>query len=120
MNEAEMNVVEYDFSTSLDEEVCCVTTDEIRISRSFPNPFSGRATFIIETREPGRLSVEIFNTRGRRVALLDSNTYFEAGKHTFTWDGRNDYGLRVAAGLYICKIMSGEKSYTLKMTCAAK
>ena len=47
----------------------------------------------------GALRVTIHDVAGRTVATLADGP-FDAGHHVVTWDGTNDRGDRLAAGIY--------------------
>ena len=75
-----------------------------------PNPFNASTTisFLIPFRlahEPTRLS--IYNLTGQLVRVLQLETQ-QAGEHTLSWDGRDDYGREVASGVYIYRLDVGE------------
>jgi hypothetical protein len=72
-----------------------------------PNPFRDRTTLRFVLPRPGQVSIRILDVTGRRVrTLLDGA--LPAGSHELVWDGRNDRGRRVAAGLYLVTMRSGE------------
>ena len=75
-----------------------------------PNPFNASTTisFLIPFRlanEATRLS--IYNLTGQLVRVLQLET-LQAGEHTLSWDGRDDYGREVASGVYIYRLDVGE------------
>ncbi len=75
-----------------------------------PNPFNASTTisFLIPFRlanEPTRLS--IYNLTGQLVRVLQLEK-LQAGEHTLSWDGRDDYGREVASGVYIYRLDVGE------------
>ena len=75
-----------------------------------PNPFNASTTisFLIPFRlahEPSRLS--IYNLTGQLVRVLQLEA-LQAGEHTLSWDGRDDYGREVASGVYIYRLDVGE------------
>lgn len=75
-----------------------------------PNPFNASTviSFLIPFRlahEPTRLS--IYNLTGQLVRVLQLETQ-QAGEHTLSWDGRDDYGREVASGVYIYRLDVGE------------
>ena len=75
-----------------------------------PNPFNASTviSFLIPFRlanEPTRLS--IYNLTGQLVRVLQLET-LQAGEHTLSWDGRDDYGREVASGVYIYRLDVGE------------
>ena len=75
-----------------------------------PNPFNASTaiSFLIPFRlanEATRLS--IYNLKGQLVRVLQLET-LQAGEHTLSWDGRDDYGREVASGVYIYRLDVGE------------
>ncbi|MES2767310.1 MAG: C25 family cysteine peptidase [Bacteroidota bacterium] len=78
------------------------TADEIKNS---PNPFSDGTTFTFtykgqELSVPG--NVEIHNISGQKVRDMDFTA--ELGETTFFWDGRDNIGRQLPAGMYFYKI----------------
>jgi hypothetical protein len=68
-----------------------------------PNPFNPRTevTFSLPAASAARLWIA--DVRGRRVRdLLDDR--LEAGRHAAVWDGRDDAGREVAAGVYLAVV----------------
>jgi hypothetical protein len=75
-----------------------------RLLRTFPNPLSSSTTIAFEI-EGGEASVRlrVFDVEGRLVrTLLDGRA--PAGETQVVWDGVDDRGRRVAAGLYLCRL----------------
>jgi agmatine/peptidylarginine deiminase len=65
----------------------------------FPNPFRDRTRFRFELRFPERVELAVYDVRGRLVRrLVDGER--PAGMTEIDWDGRDDSGRRVAAGVY--------------------
>jgi flagellar hook assembly protein FlgD len=61
------------------------------------------------------VSLTIYNIAGRVVrALLDSEEQ-GIGVHGLTWDGRDDRGHRVPAGVYYYRLDAGDRSMTREM-----
>ena len=46
------------------------------------------------------LSVTIYNLLGQEVARIAEGQRFQAGAHTLRWNGRNQFGTPVPAGVY--------------------
>jgi len=67
------------------------------------NPSRGAIALRFGLAAPGRVSLALYDAGGRRVRRLASGA-FEAGEHTATWDGRDEAGHVVAAGLYFARI----------------
>ncbi|MFC4802600.1 LysM peptidoglycan-binding domain-containing protein [Neobacillus sp. GCM10023253] len=53
---------------------------------------------------PAKLSIYIANAAGAHAALVVTEQSFEAGTHTFEWDGSDIYGGKVPNGSYFIKI----------------
>lgn len=76
-----------------------------------PNPFVSTVNISFQLSDPGFTSVEIFDIAGRKVVTL-ANNEFNAGTQSVFWNGLNTSGETVSAGLYLCRIQSGENSET--------
>jgi len=48
------------------------------------------------------------------VTLID--TELEPGHHKIVWDGRDEHGVTVSSGIYLCRLRTGEGTYMKKMT----
>ena len=77
-----------------------------------PNPFHSSATISFELSEPGFTSIEVYDLSGRIISILE-NSQLAAGDHTVNWDGRSQNGEPVSAGLYLCRIQSGNITETI-------
>ncbi|MCF7912099.1 MAG: PKD domain-containing protein [Candidatus Cloacimonetes bacterium] len=60
----------------------------------YPNPFNPVANIQYELAESGNVSLKIYNLKGQKVVTL-VNGYFEAGKHSISWDAENQ-----SSGIY--------------------
>jgi len=72
------------------------------LSPAFPNPFNPVTTIPFETASNARVTLEIFDARGTRVATL-VNTTLNACRHTRQWHATDQNGQPVAAGVYLCR-----------------
>lgn len=81
---------------------------------SWPNPVSSTAQLSFTLEKPGRAKLEVYDTGGRRVAVL-ADRRFEAGISGVTWDGRDAWGQRVSAGVYFCRLEAGDRVDTQKV-----
>ncbi|NNF57272.1 MAG: T9SS type A sorting domain-containing protein [Rhodothermaceae bacterium] len=69
------------------------------LSAAYPNPFSGSAQFTLEIGEPQAVRIEVFDTLGRRVALLHDGPLATGTRHQFAIDGA-----RLASGIYTYRV----------------
>lgn len=80
----------------------------------FPNPFNPTATVSFNLKDPGQVSLSIYDLRGRRIAsLVDS--YLASGQHKYVWMGRDRSGRRVASGVYFAKLETNGLSQVRRM-----
>jgi subtilisin family serine protease len=70
-----------------------------------PNPSVGPTRLWMSLSVAGPARLAIHDASGRRVREVASGT-FAAGRHPLDWDGRDDAGHPVAAGLYFARLES--------------
>jgi hypothetical protein len=75
---------------------------------NYPNPFWAKTEISFAVAKPGIVKMSIYNITGQE--MLHREGYYEAGRHTFHWDGAD-----VPSGVYFYRIESGGKSETRKM-----
>jgi hypothetical protein len=71
----------------------------VQLAPPYPNPARGNVACVLEAFESGPITMRVVDARGRvvRVATLADGP---AGMRTWMWDGRDDAGRSVAAGVY--------------------
>jgi hypothetical protein len=86
----------------------------LSLSPGYPNPSSTRTRlhFTLPIAQSVRLSV--IDVTGRRVRHLESGSY-PAGRHAAVWDGRDDLGRSVPAGLYFLQLQAGHQVRTTRI-----
>lgn len=57
------------------------------------------STIYCDLNKSGRLTLKIYDAKGYKVVTL-ADRDFDAGSHSFTWDGRNNVGAAVRSGIY--------------------
>ena len=78
------------------------------------NPSGGAVTLRLSLPRRGAVRLELYDLTGRRVReLLDRDV--AAGKLALLWDGRDDAGRTLPAGLYLARLSQGESSRMLKL-----
>jgi len=103
---------------------------QVTMGQNYPNPFvarSGsdseirtRSENVIVTSIPIYISrdmnvdLSVFNIKGQKVKTLTSGN-LTSGKHTFTWDGRNEHNQPVSAGVYFYRLECGIETVNKKM-----
>lgn len=79
-----------------------------------PNPFNSRTVVGYDVPRRGRVTLEILDSRGRKVALLFEGVR-EPGSHEAAWNGTDASGQPVSSGIYICRIRAGGFVKAVKM-----
>ncbi|HEX5132867.1 MAG TPA: choice-of-anchor B family protein, partial [Candidatus Krumholzibacteria bacterium] len=84
------------------------------VQAAAPNPFAGTTTLRYSLADDGRVTAAVYDAAGRRVRQLAGGD-ITAGEHTLTWDGRDDSGVRMASGIYFCRVAGGGETRVGKM-----
>ena len=77
------------------------------LSNAYPNPFNPgtNINFVLPNSETVQL--KIYNSIGQLVRTLIKGEVLEAGRYTYSWDGRNNNGNTASSGFYIIRITAG-------------
>ncbi|MBD3222240.1 hypothetical protein GF314_13465, partial [bacterium] len=70
-----------------------------------PNPFNPITRISCDLPAPGPATLEILDLRGRRITVLHAGP-LAAGRHAWSWNGRDDRGRLVPGGAYLARIVS--------------
>ena len=77
---------------------------QYRLGDSYPNPFNPAVVIPLDlATDAAQVSLTVYDVLGRRVRQLWQGP-LGAGAHRFSWDGRDEVGKGVAAGVYIYKV----------------
>ncbi len=98
----DIRIVQDDYISDVKESRMSHQPQHFWLSRGYPNPFRGKIGFQLTARKNEKISVSIFNLLGQRVrtlALADSRQ----NPQRLWWDGKNDAGRRMPAGIYILR-----------------
>ena len=98
-------------SLSVDEEFI---PTEFALHQNYPNPFNPVTTLNYGLPEQSMVVMTVYDLMGREVTPL-VNQVQKAGYHTIRWNGTDQSGQVVSAGLYIYRITAGDYSVARKM-----
>jgi len=87
---------------------------EYKMAQNYPNPFNPETKIRFELPKNSLVTMKVYNILGQEVKTL-INTEMKAGFHAIKWNGRNNYGVRVASGVYIYEIRTPEFTMAKKM-----
>lgn len=79
---------------------------------NYPNPFNPRTTVHYTVASRGDVDLLVYNASGRLVRTLIDGVHRDVGSHDAVWDGLDDRGRPVAAGVYLllARTAAGEAS----------
>jgi hypothetical protein len=84
------------------------------LGRIGPNPFRQSATINYQLPQAGPVSMAVYNITGQRVRTLVSQN-LPPGYYSQVWDGRNDGGRALSAGVYIVRLSASGRSAAQKI-----
>ena len=84
------------------------------LEQNYPNPFNPSTTILYNLSSDEMISFEIFNLNGKKVRTL-VNEYQNSGSKKVIWNGDNNHGKQVPAGMYLYSIIAGDVKQTKKM-----
>ncbi|MBC8146345.1 MAG: T9SS type A sorting domain-containing protein [bacterium] len=74
----------------------------------YPNPFKDGdvVKFQLSMPKTARIKIQVFDLIGRPVRVLWKESEHPEGNFDIEWDGRDESGTTVIAGIYICVLFS--------------
>jgi serine protease AprX len=97
------------------EEVISQSATTISLLQNFPNPFNNTTRLIFGLDNPDKVSLSVFDIRGRLVKNLIQNEQKEAQFHQVEWDGKTDRGVSLSSGIYYAVLSTSSKTHTIKL-----
>ncbi len=70
---------------------------------NFPNPYATSTQFAFELTSSANVSIDVFTLGGRRIISLPEAS-LSAGYNYIDWNGRDEYGERLANGVYLYRL----------------
>jgi len=88
--------------------------EEISVSSAFPNPFNSNIVIRYELLNEASVKINLVDIFGRDV-LYEVVAGKPPGRHSFSWNGRNKFGLDCPSGVYFFSISTGDVSQSKKI-----
>jgi hypothetical protein len=90
---------------------------ECSLGPVLPNPFTSDVTVPYQLSMHGRVEIAVYNALGVRVAILQRGDR-AAGQYRIAWDGKDEQGRTLSAGLYYLRLIAvdsrGRSSETVR------
>jgi len=83
-------------------------------SDAFPNPFDKNIIISFSISQPANVNVSVYNMYGSVVKKISSR-FVSSGHYETEWNGQNDGGEKVPAGIYFYSIRAGKNVRSGKM-----
>lgn len=81
---------------------------------AWPNPFNPSTTIEYAVTSRGRVTLEVYDVRGARIALL-ADAERAPGRYSVTWNARDMGGAPLSSGVYVLRLSSGNASLGRKI-----
>lgn len=88
-----------------------------KLLNAYPNPFNPNTNIRYTMKEAGKVSIDIYNTKGQKVRSFKAE-HNAPGYYQINWDGRDASGNSVASGIYMYRMNSGKYNAAKKMILA--
>lgn len=84
------------------------------LMQNYPNPFNPTTAIRYALPEASHVTLKIYNLRGELVKTLVDG-YQAALTYQVTWNGYNEAGQKVAAGVYLYQLQAGNHKQTMRL-----
>jgi hypothetical protein len=88
--------------------------ESFALHANYPNPFNPTTTISYDLPEQAQVTLGIYDLLGKQIKTLVNQSQ-DAGNRTAVWDGTDDLGRQVSAGVYLYQIEAGDFTQTRKM-----
>lgn len=86
----------------------------LSLSQNYPNPFNPQTTIRFHLPKTSFTTLSIYNTKGQQVRALAMDD-LKSGIHNVVWDGLDDQGNTLPAGIYLYRLSQTGQTIMKKM-----
>ncbi len=86
-----------------------------QLAPAAPNPFREATAIAFSLAQGGPVELAVFSVDGRRVRTLVRESR-EPGEYRVTWDGRDERGHAMSAGVYYVRLRAAQRGFTRTLT----
>jgi hypothetical protein len=94
-------------------EIAAPAGEHLAFALTSGNPHAGETMLRLVLQRPERISLRAYDVSGRVVRTLQQGT-LAAGVYQFGWDGRDERGGRVAAGVYFLRLAGSRRQAVMR------
>ncbi len=87
---------------------------KFQLEQNYPNPFSTSTTISYKLNQQTDVHITVYDILGREVKKFSGGEQ-TTGLHSVLWDGLNNFGKKLAAGIYFYRIQAGGQVQVKKM-----
>ena len=91
-----------------------IIPESFALHANYPNPFNPTTTISYDLPKRSQVTLGIYDLLGKQIKTLVNQSQ-DAGNKIAVWDGTNNLGRQVSAGVYLYQIQAGEFTQTRKM-----
>ncbi len=81
---------------------------------NYPNPFNPRTTIQYDLKISGHIDIKVLDIKGATIVTLVSEHAIQ-GNYSTEWNGKDQYGNIVPAGMYFCVLRTVDDYFTKKL-----
>ncbi|MBN2009819.1 VCBS repeat-containing protein [candidate division KSB1 bacterium] len=85
-----------------------------QLDQNYPNPFNPGTAISYQLPMNSNVNLSVYNVNGQLVKTLVQTTQ-AAGRYRINWDGRDQVGRIVSAGLYMCRLQASDNVSVRRM-----
>ncbi|MGD8393838.1 MAG: FlgD immunoglobulin-like domain containing protein [Candidatus Eiseniibacteriota bacterium] len=86
------------------------------LDQNAPNPFNPHTVIRYELFRAAPIRLLVYDISGRLLRVLIDRRLAAPGAHSTAWDGRDDAGHDAPSGAYLCRLVAGDRTATIRMT----
>ncbi len=96
------------------EQRSSMPSDHVLIS-NYPNPFNSQTRIVYSLPTRVNVKIEVLDVAGRHITTLQPSMDRGPGCYSVVWDGQDESGHSVVSGVYMCRMIAGDRKHIVKM-----
>ena len=101
-------------ASALSSDETGLVPQEFALHQNYPNPFNPTTTISYDLPEQAQVTLGIYDILGKQIKTLVNQSQ-DAGNKIAVWNGTDNLGRQVSAGVYLYQIQAGDFTQTRKM-----